>query len=346
MSRAYIERFAGEAMRKPDVSAALAWLGGSALIPSAARVFVKPNLTWASPIDGVTTTPSGIEAVVAALRDYTPNIIVGESDGGYHAYKAEEAFQGHGLFDLVDRYGIQVRNLTKEPAEEVETEIAGRRVTVTLPKLLLHETDLFISLPVPKIHVMTKVTLAFKNLWGCIPSPMRLREHAEFDHKILAISQLVAPAIAIFDGTFFLDKTGPVFGETIPMNLLIAGDDLGGASAVCCSVMGIDPGTVRHFRLARKCGWFPASLADVQVNQPPEPFRTRTFTMHRAFLDYLSLVGFRSKLFTAFFWDSAFADPLHKLLYTARRNPVICKFLYGPSGSPPEPQPHSETATE
>ena len=329
-------------MGVPDVQAALEWLGGQDLVPPGARVFVKPNLTWPEHLPGVTTTPQAIEAVVAALRELTPHVTVGEADGGYHSYQAEEAFRGHGLYEIGEKHGVRVVNLSREPSESVTAVVGGRRVELRLPQRLLHATDVFVTMPVPKVHVMTGVSLAFKNQWGCLPSAMRLREHPEFDHKIVAINRLLKPRLAIFDGTYFLDRAGPLSGEAVEMNLLIAGDDAGGASAACCALMGIEPGRIRHLRLARREGMFPSSLDELTLNTALEPFSGRRFVMKRAFLDWLSLLGFRSSFFERLFWESAAAGPLHTLLYSARSNPLVCRLLYGPAGSPPEWQPGAE----
>jgi len=63
-------------------------------------------------------------------------------------------------------------------------------VTVESPVFLLDEVDVFVILPVPKVHVMTRVSLGFKNQWGCQPGAMRLRDHPASAKKILAINML------------------------------------------------------------------------------------------------------------------------------------------------------------
>lgn len=340
MSRVYIRRMSGDDMQTEDVRGALAWLGWEHFLPRGARVFIKPNLTWPVHLPGVTTTPQAIEAVVAALRGRTPNITIGESDGGYHSYRADDALRGHGLYAMAERWGARVVNLSADVPEDVTSDVAGRRVTVTLPRILLHETDVFITMPVPKVHVMTRVSLGFKNQWGCVPSTMRLREHPEFDHKIVAINRLLKPK-AIFDGAYFLDRAGPMSGEPVRMNLLIAGDEIGAADAVCCAVMGMDPGRVRHYRVARRAGLFPDSLDGIALNTPLAPFLGRRFVMKRGFLDWLSLLGFRNGRVAWLFWESPAADLLHRVLYTVRRNPLICHMLYGPAGPPPDVPSHA-----
>jgi uncharacterized protein (DUF362 family) len=336
MGRVFIAKVSKNGITQDDILQALDWLDWQSIIPTGARVFIKPNLTWPTHLPGVTTTPHAIEALVAVLKQRTDHITVGESEGGYHSYHAEEAFQGHALYDLKQRYGIQVVNLSALPAETAVATVSGREVQVTLPSLLLHEVDIFITMPVPKTHVMTGVSLAFKNQWGCLPSPMRLMEHPDFDRKIIAINRLLKPKLAILDGTYFLDGAGPMTGEVVPMGLLIASDDIGAASAATCATMRIPPFSIRHFRLARQENMFPDSLKEVELNVPLEPFNVRQFKMKRAFLDWVSLLGFRSHFFTRLFWISSTAGPLHEFLYAVRRIPFIERWLYGPAGSPPE----------
>jgi uncharacterized protein (DUF362 family) len=339
MSRAYIARTAGEGITPEDVLRAFEWLEWERIIPPGASVFIKPNLTWPEHLPGVTTSPMAMEAVISVLRGRTQRIALGESDGGYHSFCAEDAFRGHGLPEMAQRLGVQLLNLSRLPAETLEMEIAGRPVRVTLPRFLLHEVEVFITLPVPKTHVMTGVSLAFKNQWGCIPSAMRLREHPEFDRKIVAINRVLHPRLAIFDGTYFLDGAGPMTGDAVKMDLLIAADGPGAASAVACKVMGIHPDSISHHRMARREGLFPADLGGVEINTPLDPFCRRQYKMRRAFLDWISLAGFHNRTLARLFWELPSAGPLHTLLYAIRRNPWMARLLYGKAGPPPDPKP-------
>lgn len=335
MSKVYLGKIPAGGIDPSSMRQALAWIGWEAIVPPGARVFIKPNLTWPEHLAGVTTTPQAIEALVAVLKTRTRHIAIGESDGGYHSYKAEEAFAGHNLYEIAGKYGVELVNLSAGCSETRTLVVAGKPVAVTLPGILLHETDVFITMPVPKTHVMTRVSLAFKNQWGCIPSTMRLREHYAFDRKIIAINQLLKPRLAVLDGTYFLDGAGPMTGEAVRMDQIIASDDIGAASAVACRIMGINPAAVRHFKVAMAENLFPKSLQGIQFNTPLEPFVGRRFVMKRAFLDWISLIGFRSRTFTYLFWESPLADPLHQLLYAVRNNPWVERFLYGEPGTPP-----------
>ena len=171
------------------------------------RVSLKPNLTYPYYKPGVTTSPQVIREVVKILRDYTPHIAIVETDGGYGAWQAGEAFAGHGLYQLRDEFGIEIVNLNDEPRESISFSSGRQIYQLPLPTRLLHETDVFITLPVPKIHCMTGLTLSYKNQWGCVPDIMRLRRHYIFDDAIVAINRALKPAV-LADGTYFLDRSG------------------------------------------------------------------------------------------------------------------------------------------
>lgn len=148
-------------------------------------------------------------------------------------------------------------NLCKTKSEIAEIKLGSKKVQVLLPSLLLHDVDVFITIPVPKVHAMTGVSLAFKNQWGCIPDVMRLRNHSDFCEKIVAINKLLNPQIVVHDGTYFLDKNGPMGGEPVRMNLIMVTNDIGTGDFACCKIMGIEPFTIKHFRIAYKNRFFP-----------------------------------------------------------------------------------------
>ncbi len=332
--RVFVDRLNASAPLADQVRAAFQFLRWQNLISTGSRVFIKPNLTWRKPQPGVTVTPEFLAAAVEVLRERTRHIIVGESNGGYHTFPAEEAFESHGLYDLAKRFGIQVVNLSACEAETVAAVVGGRPVDVELPKLLLRDIDVFLTLPVPKVHTNTTVSLGFKNQWGCIPSPMRLRQHARFAEKIILINRVLRPRLALFDATYMLDRNGPMIGDPVETRLLIASDDVGAGSLACCDIMRIDPWTAKHLRLAREEGMMPASLSEVVLNQPIEPFQRHPFRVQRNVVNWASYAAFHSELLTKFIYDSRVADLMHRTLYRVRRNRIAGRILYGHLGPP------------
>lgn len=319
-----------------EIEAGFKWIGWEDLVDRDARVFIKPNLTFPSHLPGVTTSPRVIEAVIATLKERTSNITVGESNGGYHAFEAEEAFQKHGIYEMANRYGARVVNLSRGKHEVVKMRIGSKDVEITLPSLLLHDVDVFVTIPVPKIHAMTGVSLGFKNQWGCNPSTMRLREHSKFNEKIVAINKILNPKIVVYDGTFFLDKNGPMKGEPVRMDLLMVANNIGAGDFVGCKLMSIDPFSIRHLLTAYKADMLPSSLSQVETNTDILNFISRKFHLERNLLNWLALPAFHSSLLTTIMYDSKTGKLLHNILYVIRENSFIRRILYGQFGPPTE----------
>lgn len=161
--------------------------------------------------------------------------------------QAAEAFAGHGMYELRDEFGVEVVNLNDESRDLIAFRSRGQTYQLPLPTRLLHETDLFITMPVPKIHCMTGLTLSYKNQWGCIPDTMRLRRHYIFDDAIVAINRALKPAV-LADGTYFLDRNGPMEGDAVRMDLIIAASDAGAFDRYVSELMGFPWQRVKHLR--------------------------------------------------------------------------------------------------
>jgi len=333
MSRVFVDRFDTPERLPEKVAEALRWIRADQIIRPGMRVFIKPNLTWRTPTPGVTVTPYFIRTLVEQLLPLSSDITIGESEGGQACFLAEDAFETHGLYSLASEYGVKVVNLSKGQHERARTTVRGKVEEIDLPALLLHDIDVFITLPVPKVHAMTRVSLGFKNQWGCLGDKMRVTQHPRFDTAIVAINKLVKTRLCIFDGTYFLDYTGPMMGEAVPMNMIIAGDDAGAASYVACELMRIPPFSVPHHRVARREKMFPLSLDEIELNRQPRELASRTFKLRRAFINYIHLAAFHTRPLNRLFYDSMCADALHEFLWFIRRQPLVKKFLYGKYGT-------------
>ncbi len=329
MKRAYVTKFNTVNEIEQKLLEALSWIRWENIVAQDAKVFIKPNLTWPVYTPGVTTSPVVLEAVVSILRSRTPNITIGESDGGYHSFEAEEAFRKHGIYEIADRYGAKVVNLCKTEAETVQGKIGSKTLQIKLSSLLLHDIDVLISIPVPKVHAMTGVSLGFKNYWGCIPSAMRLKHHPLFSELVLLINRMFNSQIVIYDGTYFLDKNGPMTGEPVQMNLLIAANEVGVGDFVCCQLMGVNPFKISHLKTAHKAGMFPSSLDEIELNTDLGGFVGRSFCLERNLLNWIALLAFNSNLLTTLLYDSVIGKLLHKILYTIRQSRFIRHLLYG-----------------
>ena len=280
-----------------------------------ARVAIKPNLTFPIYKAGVTTSPEVLRAFLEVLKERTDRIAVVETDGGYGAWKVADAYEGHGYDRICAEMGVDLINLNDEPCEMISFESKGETHQLPLPTRLLHDTDVFVTMPVPKVHAMTYLTLAYKNQWGCVPDPMRLRRHYLFNDAIVAINRALNPQIVLADGTYFLDRQGPMDGDAVPMNLIIAATDPGSFCLYVSKLMGMDWRKAPHLRRAVELGDMPTTLDDIEINVHPEVVSTRRFHLQRSLRNYLVLPAFRSSYLTWLYYESWLGLLAHKVLY-------------------------------
>ena len=291
-------------------------------LTNSSRVAIKPNFTYPYFKPGVTTSVQVLKAAVKIFREYTRHIAIVETDGGYGAWRAHEAYEGHGIYSLSAEYGVEIVNLNEEPSETISFRSGSKNYQLPLPTRLLHETNLFITMPVPKIHCMTGLSLSYKNQWGCVPDIMRLRRHHIFDDAIVAINKALKPVV-LADGIYFLDQNGPMDGTPIRMNLIIAATDAGAFDRYVSELMGFSWRRVGHLRRAADLGDMPSDLKNIEFNAPPENMRAHKFRLKRTFRNYIALTGFKSRLITWLGYESWFGKViLHGILYAIAGKPV------------------------
>ena len=295
-------------------------------IGRATRVFIKPNLTWKKHVAGITTSPDFLRELVHELAGRGARLAIGESNGGNNLFTAEEAFQEHGVYDLKRTYGVRVMNLSAAPRRRVRID---SRCEVEFSAPLLDEFDLVLSLPVPKVHAMTRASLAIKNLWGCMPDPMRLRHHWNMNEILCALIERLPKTAAICDGTYFLNDFGPMDGTAIRRDLVIGSDNLVAASMLCCRLMNIEPRGVPLLRTAIRKKIGPSRPEEILLNTPIEPFvGDVNYTVKAIPLTYITKAAFHSRALTMLLYDSAPGRFLHQCLYRLRRREFFRSLIY------------------
>jgi len=275
------------------------------------NVWVKPNLTFPEFRQGVTTSPHFMAALLDVLKERTKHLTVFESDGGNNSYTMERAFEGHNLYEICESRDVRLVNLTREETEVVKVPGAWRSYRLPLNKEMLENTDMMISVPVPKMHFVTRYTGAIKNHWGTVPDSMRLRNHFFFKYAINEIIRRLKSQITIVDGEYFLDNNGPVTGEPVKMDIVMAADNPLTADTVLMDIMGVIPEKIGYIRESWKQNMGPQSLADVELNADLADFKTHEFTYQRDPVDYLAWLGFHSYLVT---WI-VYLSPLNKFAH-------------------------------
>ena len=302
------------------ISRGMDWVGLAKSIKPSDTVFIKPNLTYPYYSPGVMTHTDAIEAAIIGLKDYTPNIIIGDADsGGYNRFSMEEVYKEIGLNKIAKKYGVEVVNLSKLERKTITFNYKSRNFSLDLPRLLTDEINLLVTMPVPKVHANTGVSLTFKNQWGCIPSPNdRLRLHPYLKHVLLEVNKAVKAGAAIIDGKYGLNVNGPMKGCPVELNWVLVTNDIGAGSLVACELMQIPLEKIDHLRYAKNQGFIP-EFDEISVNQDLRPFLKEKFILKREWTDYPGFLAFHNPILAHLAYFSPLADLLHRILYLFRK---------------------------
>ena len=246
-------------------------------------VLIKPNYVGLPrrpyvPPYGVVTTTLVLEALIRLLRDHgCRRILVG--DGGLVMPEVETGtgitMEILGVPALARRYGIQPVDLNQGPFLELESEGLALKVS----RLAL-EADFLISLPVLKTHSQCRVSLALKNLKGCLHLRSKQVCHdagLHLDANVARLARALYPDLAVIDGRYALAQGPFATGRARRADLILAARDALDADLVGAELLGHPPQEVAHLAetarlLGREPGLPPVvgdtTLAEARMELP------------------------------------------------------------------------------
>ena len=230
---------------------------------------IKPNYINAShPSTGITTDSRVIEGVVKFLKEHgVKEIIIGEGSGFADTF---EAFRIAGVDALAKRWDVKLVDLNNDDFVGIRppSPLANK---VKIAKTALEST--IISVPKLKPHRQAGVTLSIKNMIGAVTPKGAL--HIHLSRNIVEIASIIKPSIAVIDG-IVAGEGHETSGNSVEMNIVIAGTDPVAVDAVGAAVIGIQPTEVKHLILAEKKGLGTCDLNQIEiVGEPIERVRKK-----------------------------------------------------------------------
>jgi uncharacterized protein (DUF362 family) len=252
------------------------------------RVLLKPNAgRIAAPGEGVTTDPRVVAAAIDVFLEAGALVSVGESP--ITGVKAFEALEATGIAAVARERGCPIIDLDQRPAVEVAAPMGKAMQSFKVCADVL-EHDLIVSIPVMKVHMHTGVTLAVKNMKGCLWRRSKVDLHMlpriegidekPLDIAIADMSCILRPHLAIIDGTVGMEGLGPSAGAPKRLGVVVAGNDAFSADAVACRLMGLSAAQVPHLRMGAERGYGVIDLASLEVT--PTGWEERAVIFERA----------------------------------------------------------------
>lgn len=247
------------------------------------RVLVKPNLlSPTAPEQGITTHPSLVQAVVNFARNKGCLVKVGDSHGGYER-KTEEVWDKTGMKSVAEKTEVPLVNF--EACGAHMRNINGREYPVSNAVL---DCDVLINLPRLKTHIITTLTGAVKNMFGCVPGFRKASYHRDlhsvrtFSEMLVDICQLVTPHITIMDAIVSMDGNGPAAGRLRDSGLLLASLSPYALDAGIATLVSAGERRIPTLGIARTRGLGPQGLKRVEfVGADPSECRIDRFKLPR-----------------------------------------------------------------
>ncbi len=221
------------------------------------KVVIKPNLIADRPYP-VTTPTDTVEALVKFFKDDNQLIVAeGSGFGGTHTI-----YRNQGYVELANYHGVKLVDLNSEEFEVLKKAEAAVLKRFEFPMVL--KGTYLISVAVLKQHSSARVTLSLKNMLGATIGRDKGRFHKlGIEESIVDINRYKLPDLAVIDGR--LSLSSELGGERKRFDVMIFSNDPIAADAVGSTVLGIDPSTVGHLKLAQEAKLGVCDLKKIEV---------------------------------------------------------------------------------
>ena len=243
-------------------------LGGiNSFVKRGEQVLLKPNfLTGRPPEKSVNTHPAIVGAVAKLVMEAGARPVIGDSPQLGSALKVSEKC---GVVEIAKELGIEIVEF--KPTEVKHPE--GKHFKHFIVGKAVLEADKIINLPKLKTHSLTFLTLAVKNMFGCVPGARKAQWHVRtsqkgveyFSRMLLDLCTLTNPVLSIVDGISCMEGKGPGFGESRHLGLIIAGTDAVSVDAVIAKVLRVNPEQFPTWKVALNEQYGTARLNDIEV---------------------------------------------------------------------------------
>jgi len=275
-------------------------LGGmSRFVQPGKRVLLKPNLLVGVPPEKVTVThPEIVRAVASLAQEAGGEVSVGDSPC---LKPLKENLTKSGYDPFMRELGLKA-----VPFEEV------RRINTGLDGLLGHievataplEADVVINLPKLKTHATMYLTVAVKNLFGCVAGKRKVEWHFKTDKNyehfgmaLVQIAKAVSPALTIVDAIMAMEGNGPYAGTPRRLGVIVAGTDCVAIDAVVCRMLSLRPDILYTHKAAKQIGWGVTDLKEIELKGVLlEEVRVSDFKLARVIVRLLAAPLFTRRL--------------------------------------------------
>lgn len=218
------------------------------------KVVVKPNIGWDVSLERAGNTHPKLvtEIIHQCFNAGAKEVIVFDHtcDDWKRCYARsgiEAAVKSAG--------GTMISGNTEGSYREVSVP-KGKKLTTALEHEAILNADVFINVPILKCHSGSRLTMGMKNLMGNVWD--RQYWHRTDLHQCIAdFATFRKPTLNVLDAYYVMKENGPrgvSVEDVITMKAQLISTDILALDTAGAKLFGIDPGDVRHIKLAAEQG--------------------------------------------------------------------------------------------
>jgi uncharacterized protein (DUF362 family) len=240
------------------------------------HVLLKPNLITARNGSLACTDARLIGVVAQWFKAQGTRVVVGDSPAFGSAHSVLTAIKALPILRQIEVPVVEFRRTA-----EVRLP-SGQKAAMAQPAL---ECDLLVNLPKVKAHSQMRVTLAVKNLFGCLSGWQKPWWHmhhggneSRFVDLLVELLAVLPAGCTLVDGMVAMHRTGPIHGEPYALGCLSGGTNPVAVDTALLAVLGIDPHRSPVWCASRRAGLQGTALEMVSFPwAKPDDFRVQGF---------------------------------------------------------------------
>ena len=218
------------------------------LLKNQKHLLIKPNICggiWGE--DHTQTSFSLLKNLIKIIREYNKEIKIGiiESDCTWWDY--DQILIDSEYLKLLNFENVFFINLSEGDRTEVDLKLFGK---VKVSNALLRGYPL-INLPKVKTHVLCKISVGIKNLFGLMPIKNKVFTYhlnPFFRKSLFEIADYFTPILNIYDGIISCKGSCPLLGDPIKTNFFIITDNLFAGDIETAKIIGVEPNEVPYIK--------------------------------------------------------------------------------------------------
>ncbi|MGC6416669.1 MAG: DUF362 domain-containing protein [Bradymonadia bacterium] len=233
------------------------------------RTLVKPNCVASGPyFPHAHTRVEFMEGVLKALQRRAEGpldeLAIGERCG--ITVPTRFAYNGAKYYGLQKRIkGLKIHHFEESRQVEIPLYHHERLRDSFFTPEPVARADFFVNCPKFKAHPWTTVTFSLKNYIGIQDDRHRLLDHDHrLNEKVTDLQYIVQPQLIVTDG-IIAGEGRMLTPNPFDLGLVAMGNNQVAFDAVCCHIIGVDPMSVDHIRMAHERGFGPVDLDEIRI---------------------------------------------------------------------------------